>query len=83
MFEAQLRSPWGERHAVVIYLADVIIGAERFPGVEIAADESETEYILGRNILSKLALFLDGPQQLTHILAEPLLQRLRASQSAD
>jgi predicted aspartyl protease len=61
LFEAQLRAPWGELPAVVIYLTDVVIGSERFPGIEFAADESESEVILGRNLLNKLALFLDGP----------------------
>ena len=82
LFEAQLRSPWGEPHAVVVYLADVLIGSERFPGIEIAADETDAEFILGRNILNKLPLFLDGPQQVTQLLIEPALQRLRTARSA-
>jgi predicted aspartyl protease len=81
LFEAQLRSPWGELHAVVMYLADVIIGTERFPAIEIAADEAEGEIILGRNLLNKPPLLLDGPRQVTEVLPGPALQRLRAARS--
>lgn len=79
LFEAHLRSPWGELHAVVMYLADVLIGSERFPAIEFAANESDDEFILGRNVLNKLPLFLDGPQQVTQLLSGAALQRLRAA----
>lgn len=81
LFEAQLRSPWGELHPVVVYLADILIGAERYPGIEVAADETDTEFILGRNLLNKLSLLLDGPHQVTQFLAEPAIQRLRTSRT--
>ena len=79
MFEAHLRSPWGELHAVVMHLADIIIGLDRLPAIELAASESDDQFILGRNILNKLPLFLDGPQQVSQLLSEPALQRLRAA----
>ena len=79
MFEAHLRSPWGELHVVVMHLADILIGSERFPAIELAASESDDEFVLGRNVLNKLTLFLDGPQQVTQLLSEPALQRLRAA----
>jgi len=82
LFEAHLRSPWGEPHAVVVYLADVLIGSNRFPAIELAADEAEAEFILGRNILNKLPLFLDGPHEVTQVVTEPVLQRLRTPHSA-
>jgi predicted aspartyl protease len=82
LFEAQLRSPWGEPHPVVVYLADIVIGQERFPGIEVAADESDTDIILGRNILNKVPLFLDGPEQAAELISEPSLQRLRAARAA-
>lgn len=81
MFEAHLRSPWGEVHAVVMHLADVLIGSDRFPTIELAANESDDEFVLGRNVLNKLPLFLDGPQQVTQLLSEPTLQRLRAARA--
>jgi predicted aspartyl protease len=81
LFEAHLRSPWGELHAVVMHLADVLIGSERFPAIELAANESDDEFILGRNVLNKLPLFIDGPQQVTQLLSEPALQHLRAART--
>ncbi len=66
----------------MVYLADVLIGSERFPGIEIAADETDAEFLLGRNILNKLPLFLDGPQPVTQVLVDPALQRLRTIRSA-
>ena len=62
-----------------MHLADVLIGSERFPAIELAASESDDEFVLGRNVLNKLTLFLDGPQQVTQLLSEPALQRLRAA----
>jgi len=82
MFEAHLRSPWGELHAVVMHLADVLIESERLPAIELAANDNDDEFILGRNILNKLSLFLDGPQQVTQLLSEPTLQRLRTARAS-
>lgn len=79
LFEAQLRGPWGEPHAVVVYLADLFIGTARLPAIELAADEDEVEFLLGRNVLNKLPLFLDGPQLVTQLLSEPVAERLRSS----
>ena len=78
LFDAQLRSPWGESHPVIIYLVDLQLASIRLPGVQVAADETAQEITLGRNVLNKLALFLDGPEQLTDILDGAAVQRLRA-----
>ena len=77
LFEAQLRSPWGEPRAVMIYLADLLVGTQRFPGIEFAADDLETEFILGRNFLNKLGLLLNGPDRITQVLPDAIIQRLR------
>jgi len=79
LFEAQLRSPWGETHGVMIYLADLKIAGQLLVGVEFAADDVTDELILGRNVLNKLALFLDGPRAQTDLPPESSLQRLRHS----
>ena len=49
----------------------------RFPGLELAADEMDSEFILGRNFLNKLGLVLNGPDQTTHLLTAAVIQRLR------
>ncbi len=80
---AYLRSPWGERRHAAVYVLDVLIGAERYPNIEIAADEAETEFILGRNFLNRLPLLLDGPQMTVQLLNAPALQRLREARSLE
>ena len=57
-----LRSPWGERRSVDSYLLDVGIGEIRLPLIEIIADDVVDEVILGRNVLNKLIITLDGPR---------------------
>ena len=62
-----LRSPWGERRPVNVYLLDVGIGAIRLPLMEIVADDRDNEVIMGRNVLNRLRLVLDGPRQLLEL----------------
>jgi hypothetical protein len=44
------------------------IGDMRLPVVEIIADEQGGEVILGRNVLNKLVMTLNGPEQMLEIL---------------
>lgn len=62
-----LRSQWGERRIVDVYLLDVQVGDHRLPLIEIVADERGTEAILGRSVLNRLTMVLDGPQQVLEI----------------
>ncbi len=62
-----LRSPWGERRPVNVYLLDVGIGDIRLPLMEIVADDRGNEVILGRNVLNRLKMVLDGPRQLLEL----------------
>jgi predicted aspartyl protease len=62
-----LRSQFSERVKVDVYLLDVGIGDIRLPLVEIIADESGNEIIVGRNILNKLMMVLDGPRQMLEL----------------
>lgn len=62
-----LRSQWGERRIVDVYLLDVQVGDLRLPLIEIVADERGTEAILGRSVLNRLTMVLDGPQQVLEI----------------
>jgi predicted aspartyl protease len=58
-----LRSQWGERRRVMIYSVDMGIGLARLPAVEVVADDRSAEIILGRNVLNKLVVTLNGPQR--------------------
>ena len=62
-----LRSQWGERRIVDVYLLDVQVGDLRLPLIEIIADERGAEAILGRSVLNRLTMVLDGPKQTLEI----------------
>ena len=62
-----LRSPWGERYPVNVYLLDVEVGDLRLPLIEVVADDRGDEVILGRNVLNRLVMVLDGPRQVLEI----------------
>jgi predicted aspartyl protease len=65
--EGYLRPSGGARRRVQIFTVDLGIGRTRLPAVEVAADEVEVEPVLGRNVLNKLLLVLDGPHELLEI----------------
>ena len=74
----QLETQWGDVHPVTIYLLDIEIGNQRLPGIVVAGDSETNEIVLGRNVLNKLPLFLDGPLQKTDVLDELTTSRLRS-----
>jgi hypothetical protein len=57
-----LRSQWGESRVVRTYLVDLDVAGVRLPAVEVVADALSDEMILGRNVLNRLKIFLDGPK---------------------
>ena len=59
--EARLRSHWGEWRNVSLFTVDLGIEDFRLPGVEVVGDDQEQEIVLGRNVLNRLKLLLDGP----------------------
>ena len=66
-FEAMLRSQWGERRVVFLYLVDLQIGPLTQPGVFVVGDNQGDEMILGRDVLNNLIVTLHGPRKLTQI----------------
>jgi hypothetical protein len=56
-----LRSPWGDRQTVYTYLLDVGIAGLRLPSIAVVADETGDEVIVGRDVLNRLHVTLDGP----------------------
>ncbi|MBI5301959.1 MAG: retroviral-like aspartic protease family protein [Chloroflexi bacterium] len=74
---AHLETQWGDVHPVTMYLLDIQIGEVNLPSVVVAGDPESDEIILGRNVLNKLALFLDGPAQQTDVLDDTMVNRLR------
>jgi hypothetical protein len=50
------------------YLVDVEVGPFTLPGIEIVGDEAADEILLGRDVLNKLRVLLDGPARQIHVL---------------
>lgn len=65
---ARIRSHWGEFQVVTLYLVDLALAGEHLGGIEVVADKGSDEVILGRNVLNKVILLLDGPQQQIDLL---------------
>jgi hypothetical protein len=61
-----------------VYLLDVEVGDQLLPGIVVAGGPAANEIILGRNVLNRLALFLDGPKHETSVLGEPVANRWRS-----
>ncbi len=68
--EAMVRTPWGERHPVIVYLADILVTGTLLPSVYVIGDDLGSEVILGRDVLNRLRLFIDGPAGYTEVLPE-------------
>jgi hypothetical protein len=65
--EMMMRSQWGERRKVLLYLVDVEIGDITLPGIEVVGDDQTNEVILGRDVLNRHRVLLDGPEQTTTV----------------
>jgi hypothetical protein len=65
--EMIIRSQWGERRRVLLYLVDVQIGGVTLPGIEVVGDELSDEVVLGRDVLNRLRILLDGPTEITTV----------------
>ena len=46
---------------------DILVASYRFSAIEVVGDSHSKEIIVGRNLLNKLVLLLDGPQTLTDV----------------
>jgi hypothetical protein len=62
-----IRSQWRERYSVMLYLVDIQIGNLTLPGIEVVGDELSDEIVLGRNVLNRLRVLLDGPGETVEI----------------
>lgn len=60
---ANLRTHLGSTRSVTLHLLDVGIDHVRLPSIAVIADTTGDEVILGRDVLNRLILVLDGPGQ--------------------
>ncbi|MCS6910524.1 MAG: hypothetical protein NZM11_08150 [Anaerolineales bacterium] len=69
MRQALARGVWDEPRPVTLYQVDLHIADHKLVGVEvIGLDTDEPEIILGRDVVNRLILLLDGPQLQLNIL---------------
>lgn len=60
---------WKESRPVHIYIVRMEIGPYILPKVHVAGVPSETDFVLGRNVLNQMVLTLNGLAEATEILA--------------
>jgi predicted aspartyl protease len=65
--DTRIRSHWGEWRAAQVFEVDLELGNLRLPGIFVIGDEQGSEIVLGRNVLNKLRVLLDGPAGQTDI----------------
>jgi hypothetical protein len=74
---ATVRSHFGERQKVRLYVVSFEFGNLLIPGLYVVGDDVGDEIILGRDVLNNIPLFLDGPQRMTDLLDDATANRLR------
>ena len=71
---AFVRGLFSQRQMITLYLVDIYLDIGVIAGIEVIGvdktegDFDDEEIILGRNVLNKLYLFLNGIQLQTHLL---------------
>lgn len=58
-----IRAYSGDARIVQMYYLDIGIGEHRYPAVMVAADPQVEQAMIGRNLLNKLIVTLNGPKQ--------------------
>jgi predicted aspartyl protease len=59
----RIRSHWGEWRQALVFAVDLGVDDLRLPTIEVVGDEVGNEIILGRNVLNRLSLWLNGPRR--------------------
>jgi len=77
VLDGRIRNVSGSYSTVTFFVVSLQIQDIRFSEVQIASADSIDEVILGRNVLNKLPLFLDGPKLQTEILDDATVKYLR------
>jgi predicted aspartyl protease len=65
--ETRIRSHWGEWRSVQLFVVDIELNGLTLPGIFVVGDETGDDIVLGRNLLNKLYLALDGPAQMAEV----------------
>ena len=62
-----IRSQWGERRIAYLFLVSLRFDDFDLPGTYVVGDDKSQEVIIGRNVLNRLDIWLQGAQQLGHL----------------
>lgn len=69
IFRGHLRAHWGGKRPVTVSLVDLEVEGQLLPGIEVVSDEQGQDVLLGRNVLNKLIVLLDGPSRSADVLS--------------
>ncbi len=75
--QAQIRSHFGALQPVQLYLTGIQVAGLHLVGLYVVGDDQGEDVILGRDVLNKLPVFLDGLKAYTDVLNEAQVERLR------
>lgn len=67
--KVRIRGLFGGSSLVYLYLVNLRVGPHRLHKVEVAAVERRGEALIGRNVLNRFAVLLDGPANAVEIPA--------------
>lgn len=63
----RIRSHWGEWRSVQLFAVDPELNGLKLPNIFVVGDEQGDELILGRDVLNRVKLVLDGRTQVTEV----------------
>jgi predicted aspartyl protease len=66
--QGRARSVWGDSQMVSVYTVSLALNGLRFQALEVLADADGDEIILGRFVLNRLKIVLDGPAAFVEIV---------------
>jgi hypothetical protein len=66
------RSLWGDARTVDVYAVALALDGLRVAALQALADDQGQEIVLGRILLSRLKIVLDGPAAITEIVENQL-----------
>ena len=67
---AKARSLWGDTRNVNVHAVALKIDGLQINALQVVADEQGSEIVLGRQVLNRLKMTLDGPATTTELIIE-------------
>ena len=63
-----IQSHWGERRQISVHSIDIEVDGEYLSAIEVVRDDAGKEILIGRNVLNRLIILLDGFKNQTDVL---------------